>query len=115
MYLQGEHEGQCDYERITCEACQLRILLNEKDRHNERECEARTLNCKYCKVSFNFKDIKVTLTLLVINHHNPLSLFLPFAHTPLRSLLTDITGCSRERGIGPALQMYVSLEEEVFC
>lgn len=28
------------------------------DKHNERQCEARTLNCKYCKVTFNFKDIK---------------------------------------------------------
>ncbi|XP_041915643.1 TNF receptor-associated factor 2 isoform X2 [Alosa sapidissima] len=56
--FEGQHEGQCDYERITCEACQQCILRSEKDRHNERECEARTLNCKYCKVSFNFKDIK---------------------------------------------------------
>lgn len=44
---------------MTCEACNATILLSEKDRHNERECEARTLNCKYCKMTFNFKDIKV--------------------------------------------------------
>lgn len=42
-----------------CDACQTLILRSEKDRHNERECEARTLNCKYCKITFNFKDIKV--------------------------------------------------------
>ncbi|KAL1274435.1 hypothetical protein QQF64_027249 [Cirrhinus molitorella] len=55
---EGQHEGQCDFERVKCEACQALILVSEKDRHNERECEARTLNCKYCKVTFNFKEIK---------------------------------------------------------
>uniref|UniRef100_A0A3Q1HPB6 TNF receptor-associated factor n=1 Tax=Acanthochromis polyacanthus TaxID=80966 RepID=A0A3Q1HPB6_9TELE len=55
---EAQHEGRCEFERIQCEACQNFILRTEKDRHNERECEARTLNCKYCKVTFNFKDIK---------------------------------------------------------
>lgn len=58
-HFQTQHEGRCEFERITCEACSATILLSEKDRHNERECEARTLNCKYCKMTFNFKDIKV--------------------------------------------------------
>ncbi|XP_062845125.1 TNF receptor-associated factor 2 [Trichomycterus rosablanca] len=56
--FEGQHEGRCEFERVKCEACQAIILLSEKDRHNERVCEARTLNCKYCKVTFNFKDIK---------------------------------------------------------
>lgn len=47
---------------MKCEACDVIILLSEKDRHNERECEARTLNCKYCKITFNFKEIKVINT-----------------------------------------------------
>uniref|UniRef100_A0A672ZJ86 TNF receptor-associated factor n=1 Tax=Sphaeramia orbicularis TaxID=375764 RepID=A0A672ZJ86_9TELE len=55
---EAQHEGRCEFEQIKCEACQNFILRMEKDRHNERECEARTLNCKYCKVTFNFKDIK---------------------------------------------------------
>ncbi|XP_029024338.1 TNF receptor-associated factor 2 [Betta splendens] len=55
---EAQHEGRCDFERIQCEACHNFILRTEKDRHNERECEARTLNCKYCKLTFNFKDIK---------------------------------------------------------
>ncbi|XP_030624580.1 TNF receptor-associated factor 2 [Chanos chanos] len=55
---EGQHEGQCEFERVKCEACQLLILQRDKDRHNERECEARTLNCKYCKATFHFKDIK---------------------------------------------------------
>lgn len=55
---EAQHEGRCEFERILCEACQNFILHTEKDRHNERECEARTLNCKYCKMTFNFKDIK---------------------------------------------------------
>lgn len=58
-HFQAQHEGRCEFERIPCEACNATILLQEKDRHNERECEARTLNCKYCKMTFNFKDIKV--------------------------------------------------------
>uniref|UniRef100_A0A3Q3VPM1 TNF receptor-associated factor n=1 Tax=Mola mola TaxID=94237 RepID=A0A3Q3VPM1_MOLML len=55
---EAQHEGRCEFERILCEACQTLILHTEKDRHNERECEARMLNCKYCKMTFNFKDIK---------------------------------------------------------
>ncbi|GLD61376.1 TNF receptor-associated factor 2-like isoform X1, partial [Lates japonicus] len=54
----AQHEGRCEFERIQCEACQILILRTEKNRHNERECEARTLNCKYCKMTFNFKEIK---------------------------------------------------------
>ncbi|XP_068608635.1 TNF receptor-associated factor 2 [Brachionichthys hirsutus] len=53
-----QHEGHCEFERIQCEACQSSILRMEKDRHAERECEARTLNCKYCKTTFNYRDIK---------------------------------------------------------
>ncbi|KAI1905096.1 hypothetical protein AGOR_G00012410 [Albula goreensis] len=53
-----QHEGKCEYERITCSACHAIILRSERERHNERECEERTLNCKYCKVAFNFKEIK---------------------------------------------------------
>ncbi|XP_054612682.1 TNF receptor-associated factor 2 [Dunckerocampus dactyliophorus] len=55
---ENQHEGCCDYEQVQCEACQAFILRSEKERHNERECEARVLNCKYCKLAFNFKDIK---------------------------------------------------------
>ncbi|KAG7268295.1 hypothetical protein CRUP_023090 [Coryphaenoides rupestris] len=36
-----------------------RIRFNEQERHNERECPERTLNCKYCKEPFHFKNIKV--------------------------------------------------------
>ncbi|KAG7260109.1 hypothetical protein CRUP_027462 [Coryphaenoides rupestris] len=55
---QAQHENHCEYERVLCEACNNEVLRSEKDRHDDRECEARTLNCKYCKVSFNYKDIK---------------------------------------------------------
>ncbi|XP_069028050.1 TNF receptor-associated factor 2 [Embiotoca jacksoni] len=55
---EAQHEGCCEFEQIKCDACQNLILRTEKDKHNERECEARTLNCKYCKVTFNFKEIK---------------------------------------------------------
>uniref|UniRef100_H3C931 TNF receptor-associated factor n=1 Tax=Tetraodon nigroviridis TaxID=99883 RepID=H3C931_TETNG len=55
---EAQHEGRCEFEQIKCDACQAFVLRAEKDRHNERECEARTLNCKYCKFTFHFKDIK---------------------------------------------------------
>ncbi|XP_004074805.1 TNF receptor-associated factor 2 [Oryzias latipes] len=55
---EAKHEGRCEFEQIQCEACQALVLRKDKDRHNDRECEERTLNCKYCKVTFNFKDIK---------------------------------------------------------
>uniref|UniRef100_A0A8C5DD57 TNF receptor-associated factor n=1 Tax=Gouania willdenowi TaxID=441366 RepID=A0A8C5DD57_GOUWI len=55
---EAQHESCCEFERVRCEACQSFILRTEKERHYERECEERTLNCKYCKVTFTFKDIK---------------------------------------------------------
>ncbi|AWP15320.1 putative TNF receptor-associated factor 2 [Scophthalmus maximus] len=55
---EAQHEGCCEFERVQCDACQASILRSDKCRHSERECEARTLNCKYCKMSFNFKEIK---------------------------------------------------------
>ncbi|KAJ3605195.1 hypothetical protein NHX12_027245 [Muraenolepis orangiensis] len=54
----AQHESHCDYEQVRCEACKNLVLRSEKDRHADRECEARTLNCKYCKVSFNYNQIK---------------------------------------------------------
>lgn len=44
---------------IPCPSCKERIRFNEQERHNERECPERTLNCKYCKEPFHFKNIKV--------------------------------------------------------
>lgn len=52
------------------------IIRTEKDRHDERECEARTLNCKYCKVTFSFKDIKVRDTLYVVTQLLVVSAFM---------------------------------------
>ena len=57
--FQAQHEGLCDYEQVQCEACKTLILRIDKERHADRECEARTLNCKYCKVSFTYNEIKV--------------------------------------------------------
>lgn len=44
---------------ISCPSCKEHIRFNEQERHNERECPERTLNCKYCKEPFHFKNIKV--------------------------------------------------------
>ncbi|XP_018600343.1 TNF receptor-associated factor 2 [Scleropages formosus] len=55
---EAQHEGKCMFDRVPCKACRLLILRSEQEKHSERECEERTLNCKYCKASFNFKDIK---------------------------------------------------------
>ncbi|KAM3874451.1 TNF receptor-associated factor 2 [Diretmus argenteus] len=55
---EAQHEGRCEYEWVQCEACSYMVLRTEKERHSDRECEERTLNCKYCKTTFNYKDIK---------------------------------------------------------
>ncbi|KAG7264236.1 hypothetical protein CRUP_022241, partial [Coryphaenoides rupestris] len=52
------HEGKCEFMIIPCPSCKERIRFNEQERHNERECPERTLNCKYCKEPFHFKNIK---------------------------------------------------------
>lgn len=57
--LQATHEGQCDFMIIPCPSCKELLRANELERHNERECPERTLNCKYCKEPFHFKNIKV--------------------------------------------------------
>uniref|UniRef100_A0A672RM02 TNF receptor-associated factor n=1 Tax=Sinocyclocheilus grahami TaxID=75366 RepID=A0A672RM02_SINGR len=54
------HEGKCEFMILPCPLCKELIRLNEKERHNERECPERTLNCKYCKEPFHFKNIKVS-------------------------------------------------------
>lgn len=56
---QATHEGQCDFMIIPCPSCKELLRANELERHNERECPERTLNCKYCKEPFHFKNIKV--------------------------------------------------------
>lgn len=74
--LQLSHEGKCEYMIIPCPSCKEQIRFNEQERHNERECPERTLNCKYCKEPFHFKNIKVrnnagsertSICLLVVN------------------------------------------------
>ncbi|XP_069465867.1 TNF receptor-associated factor 2 isoform X2 [Ambystoma mexicanum] len=55
---EGTHEGNCPFMLVPCQACNVMIKLNDKERHNERECPERKLNCKYCKLSFFFPEIK---------------------------------------------------------
>lgn len=45
---------------LSCPLCKELIRFNEQERHNERVCPERTLNCKYCKEPFHFKNIKVS-------------------------------------------------------
>ncbi|XP_077163107.1 TNF receptor-associated factor 2 isoform X1 [Paroedura picta] len=52
------HEGSCPFMLVTCPACQGMVRLNGKERHSQRECPERSLNCKYCKVLFYFPNIK---------------------------------------------------------
>lgn len=60
-YLQARHEDSCDFMIILCPSCKELMRVNEQERHNERECPERTLNCKYCKDPFQLKNIKVSL------------------------------------------------------
>ncbi|XP_077457578.1 TNF receptor-associated factor 2-like isoform X3 [Stigmatopora argus] len=53
------HEGNCDFAIILCPSCKELMRANEQERHDERECPERTLNCKYCKEPFLLKNIKV--------------------------------------------------------
>ncbi|XP_068166742.1 TNF receptor-associated factor 2 isoform X2 [Antennarius striatus] len=54
-----DHEGSCDFMIILCPSCKELMRANEQERHNERECPERRLNCKYCKEAFLLKNIKV--------------------------------------------------------
>ncbi|XP_053329525.1 TNF receptor-associated factor 2 [Spea bombifrons] len=55
---EAAHEGKCPFMKVPCPACQSLIPVNARDWHNERECPERKLNCRYCKLSFYFPDIK---------------------------------------------------------
>ncbi|KAJ8005889.1 hypothetical protein DPEC_G00122590 [Dallia pectoralis] len=52
------HEGKCDFAITLCPSCQELMRSNELERHSERECPERTLNCNYCKEPFRLKNIK---------------------------------------------------------
>uniref|UniRef100_A0A7N8YK76 TNF receptor-associated factor n=1 Tax=Mastacembelus armatus TaxID=205130 RepID=A0A7N8YK76_9TELE len=56
--FEASHEGSCDFMIILCPSCKELMRANEQERHNERECPERTLNCKYCKEPFLLKNIK---------------------------------------------------------
>uniref|UniRef100_A0A1A8MXH2 TNF receptor-associated factor n=1 Tax=Nothobranchius pienaari TaxID=704102 RepID=A0A1A8MXH2_9TELE len=56
--FEADHEGNCDFMIIMCPSCKELMRANEQERHNERECPERTLNCKYCKEPFLLKNIK---------------------------------------------------------
>lgn len=55
---EATHEGKCPFMLTPCPACKQLIRVSDKDWHNERECPERKLNCRYCKLSFYFPDIK---------------------------------------------------------
>ncbi|XP_075041492.1 TNF receptor-associated factor 2 [Mixophyes fleayi] len=55
---EATHEGKCPFMLVPCPACKALIRANDRDWHNERECPERKLNCRYCKLSFYFPDIK---------------------------------------------------------
>ncbi|OCT66921.1 TNF receptor-associated factor 2 [Xenopus laevis] len=52
------HEGKCQFMLVPCPACKALIRATDREWHNERECPERKLNCRYCKLSFYFPDIK---------------------------------------------------------
>ncbi|XP_044161994.1 TNF receptor-associated factor 2 isoform X2 [Bufo gargarizans] len=52
------HEGKCLHMLVPCPACKTLIRATDRDWHNERECPERKLNCRYCKLSFYFPEIK---------------------------------------------------------
>ncbi|XP_061881408.1 TNF receptor-associated factor 2-like isoform X2 [Entelurus aequoreus] len=56
--FEASHEGLCDFAIILCPSCKELMRANEQERHDQRECPERALNCKYCKESFLLKDIK---------------------------------------------------------
>ncbi|XP_061622369.1 TNF receptor-associated factor 2-like isoform X3 [Phyllopteryx taeniolatus] len=56
--FEASHEGHCDFAIILCPSCKELMRANEQERHDERECPERTLNCKYCKEPFILKNIK---------------------------------------------------------
>ncbi|XP_054628822.1 TNF receptor-associated factor 2-like isoform X2 [Dunckerocampus dactyliophorus] len=56
--FEASHEGLCDFAIILCPSCKELMRANEQERHDERECPERTLNCKYCKEAFLLKNIK---------------------------------------------------------
>ncbi|KAG8447419.1 hypothetical protein GDO86_014774 [Hymenochirus boettgeri] len=43
---------------VPCPSCKELIRATDRDWHNERECPERKLNCRYCKLSFYFPNIK---------------------------------------------------------
>ncbi|XP_075690890.1 TNF receptor-associated factor 2 [Rhinoderma darwinii] len=55
---EANHEGKCPFMLAPCPACKTLIRVTDRDWHNERECPERKLNCRYCKLSFYFPDIK---------------------------------------------------------
>lgn len=63
-HSQISHEDLCDFMIILCPSCKDLMRVNERERHNERECPERTLYCKYCKEPFQLKNIKVRLVSL---------------------------------------------------
>ncbi|XP_061672498.1 TNF receptor-associated factor 2-like isoform X2 [Syngnathoides biaculeatus] len=56
--FEATHEVHCDFTIILCPSCKELMRANEQERHDERECPERTLNCKYCKEAFLLKNIK---------------------------------------------------------
>uniref|UniRef100_A0AAQ4PJJ9 TNF receptor-associated factor n=1 Tax=Gasterosteus aculeatus aculeatus TaxID=481459 RepID=A0AAQ4PJJ9_GASAC len=56
--FEASHEDNCDFMIIMCPSCKELMRANEQERHNERECPERTLNCRYCKEPFLLKNIK---------------------------------------------------------
>uniref|UniRef100_A0A4W3J001 TNF receptor-associated factor n=1 Tax=Callorhinchus milii TaxID=7868 RepID=A0A4W3J001_CALMI len=52
------HEGRCEFMQVHCEACRSLVRQVDLARHLERECLERSLNCKFCKSSFHYKEIK---------------------------------------------------------
>ncbi|XP_037339111.1 TNF receptor-associated factor 2 isoform X2 [Pungitius pungitius] len=56
--FEASHEDNCDFMIILCPSCKELMRANEQERHNERDCPERTLNCRYCKEPFLLKNIK---------------------------------------------------------
>ncbi|KAJ3604512.1 hypothetical protein NHX12_029252 [Muraenolepis orangiensis] len=52
------HEADCTFQMVLCPSCKELMRADQQERHSERECPERTLNCKFCKEPFLLKNIK---------------------------------------------------------
>ena len=63
-------EKACEYKPESCEQCKELVAAKFMGDHLKRDCPRRQVQCEYCSISLEFRDIEVCCSEVIFILHD---------------------------------------------